>query len=267
MKDLKNSPIGIFDSGVGGLTVFKEIKKALPKEDIVYFGDTLRAPYGAKNKEELFKYACQIINFLKTKNVKLIIIACNTVSTNCYNELKNVFPQIPIFEIIGTGVLSALKKVDAKKIGVIATESTVKTKQYEIKIKNAFKGVEVYERACPFLVPLIERGLLKSPLTFDMVKYYLKDFKNIDTLILGCTHYPFLQNMIEDILGKDIKIINPADEIAYNIKSFILENNINNGKGGKYNLFVSKKNPSFDKICENLLKKIYISEKINIKYY
>ncbi|MDE6182533.1 MAG: glutamate racemase [Eubacteriales bacterium] len=194
MKIFDKRPIGIFDSGVGGLTVVKEVIKALPEENIVYFGDTARVPYGSKSKETVFNFSCQIIRFLKEQNVKCIIIACNTVSSNCYEDLKKEFPNIPIIEVVNAGVNSAIKTTKSSKIGIIGTEATVKSNQYKLKIQEKLKNAQVFSKACPLFVPLAEEGWFENNITIDISKIYLEELikNNIDTLILGCTHYPLL---------------------------------------------------------------------------
>lgn len=260
--------IGIFDSGVGGLTVAKQVINMLPKENIIYFGDTARVPYGSKSRELVYKFSCQIIRFLKEKNVKAIIIACNTVSASCYEQLIKEFPDIPILEIIECGVLSAINTTKNNNIAVIGTESTIKSEKYQNKIKSALSYANVYSKACPLFVPLAEEGMLDDDITIDIAKLYLKDFedKNIDSIILGCTHYPLLENAIKKVLG-DVYIINPAFETAIKIKKFLEENNIQNMIGGKHKFYISDKNDKFDLICSIVLGEKQKAEKINIEYY
>lgn len=269
---MKNdNPIGIFDSGVGGLTVVKEVIKALPNENIIYFGDTARVPYGSKSKETVFKFSCQIINFLKTKNVKAIIIACNTVSSNCYEDLKKHFPDIPILEVVNPGVFSAIKVSKNFKIGIIGTEGTIKSGQYEFKIKQKINNSQVFSKACPLFVPLAEEGWFENDITVNIANVYLKNLikNNIDTLVLGCTHYPLLKNSIKKVLGEKINIIDPAFETALSMKKFLIENNLNNTSNNKiyHKFFVSDKNEKFDFICSLLLNKNYSAQKINIENY
>lgn len=269
MEDITKRPIGIFDSGVGGLTVVKEILKELPKEDIVYFGDTARVPYGSKSKEVVYNFSCQIINFLLEKNVKMIIIACNTVSSNCYEELRQKFPNIPIIEVLGQGVNSAISYTKNKKIGVIGTEATIKSGRYEQKIKENLKEAKVYSRACPLFVPIVEEGCLNDNISYWVSKKYIEDFKefDIDTLILGCTHYPLLKDSISNFVGENINIINPAIPTALTVKKYLIENNIKNLYGGKCEFFVSDKNDKFDFISSMILNKECNAEKINIEKY
>lgn len=269
MNNIDERAIGIFDSGVGGLTVVKQVIDVLPTENIIYFGDTARVPYGSKSKESVYKFSCQIINFLIEKNVKAIIIACNTVSSNCYEDLKSKFSNIPIIEVLEAGVSSALKITKNKKIGVIGTEATINSNEYEKKIKNRLQDAQVYSKACPLFVPLAEEGFLENDITIDVAKIYLDDFNknNIDSIILGCTHYPLLKNSIKKVLGVNISIIDPAFETALKIKQYLIDNNMTNNNGGKYKFYVSDKNNKFDFICSLVLGKTQNAEKVNIEKY
>nr|WP_317359912.1 glutamate racemase [uncultured Tyzzerella sp.] len=269
MININENPIGIFDSGVGGLTVVKEVINVLPKENIIYFGDTARVPYGSKSKELVYKFSCQIIKFLKEKNVKSIIIACNTVSSNCYEDLKKQFNDIPIIEVLQPGVKSAIQVTKNGKIGVIGTEATIRSGQYEKKLKEALKDAQVYSKSCPLFVPLAEEGFLDDKITLDVATKYLKDLKdyNIDSLILGCTHYPLLKNTIKKVLGDNVNIVDPAFETALKMKKYLLDNNMYNTNGGDHNFYVSDKNDKFDFICSLILKQNYIAKKVSIENY
>ena len=269
MISIDERPIGIFDSGVGGLTVVKEVINVLPKENIIYFGDTARVPYGSKSRELVYKFSCQIIKFLKEKNVKAIIIACNTVSSNCYEDLKKEFSDIPIIEVLKPGVTSALKVTKNKKIGVIGTEATIRSGQYERKLKEALEGVEVYSKPCPLFVPLAEEGVIDSKITIDVAKIYLQDLirYKIDSLILGCTHYPLLKNSIKKVMGDNVNIVDPAFETAIKMKKYLKDNNMYNIKGGNHKFYVSDKNDKFDFICSLVLKENHTAEEVSIEKY
>lgn len=269
MSNTDKRPIGIFDSGVGGLTVVKEVIQVLPKEDIIYFGDTARVPYGSKSKELVYKFSCQIIRFLKEKNVKAIIIACNTVSSNCYEDLKKEFFDIPIIEVLEPGVKSAIKVTKNNKVGVIGTEATIRSGKYERKLKENIKDIKVYSKSCPLFVPLAEEGFLQDKITVDVAEKYLKDLKNynIDSLILGCTHYPLLKESIKKVMGDKVKIVNPAFETALKMKNYLQQNNLENKSGGSHKFYVSDKNDKFDFICSLVLKENHIAEKVSIENY
>ncbi|SNX53028.1 glutamate racemase [Thermoanaerobacterium sp. RBIITD] len=260
-------PIGVFDSGVGGLTVLKRLKEILPNEDYIYFGDTKRVPYGDKSQDEIKKYARQIINFMKEKNVKVIVIACNTT---CASIDKNDYDEI-LFDVLEAGSKSASAVTRNKKIGVIATTRTIESKSYEKNIKSINKNIVVYGRACPEFVPLVESGLAESADAFDKAKEYLKDLnmKGIDTLILGCTHYPILLKAIESAVNKDTEIIDPAIRLSIEVKNY-LENNdmLSTSTIGHTEYFVSSNKENFIKTAKMLLNEdINIVNRIDIEKY
>lgn len=268
MNDVDNRPIGIFDSGVGGLTVVKEVIKIMPEENIIYFGDTARVPYGSKSKELVYKFSCQIIRFLKQQNVKAIIIACNTVSSNCYDELIKQFHDIPIIEVISSGVTSAINTTKNNRIGVIGTEATIRSGKYAKSISDIVKA-HVFSKSCPLFVPLAEEGFLDKKITMDIAKIYLEEFNNqlIDTLILGCTHYPLLIPSIEKVINENIIIVNPALETAKKMQLFLKENNLQNKGIGTYKFFVSDYSEKFQSICSMLIGCDYNSTEIDIEKF
>ena len=220
---MKNKPIGIFDSGVGGLTVVKQIFKRLPNEEIVYLGDTARVPYGTKSPETIKRFAVENADFLMKFKVKLIVVACNTVSSTSLDILREKF-SIPIVGVIKPGAEKAVQITRNNKIGIIGTYTTVKSKAYEKEIKHFSKDVEVVSKACPLFVPLVEEGWLKEEITFSIVKKYLKPLmaKKIDTLILGCTHYPLLKSVISKVIGKEVKIIDSASSVADEVHNILM---------------------------------------------
>jgi glutamate racemase len=199
---MKNKPIGIFDSGVGGLTVVKQIFRRLPNEEIVYLGDTARVPYGTKSPETIKRFAVENADFLMKFKVKLIVVACNTVSSTSMDILREKF-SIPIVGVIKPGAEKAVQITRNNKVGIIGTYTTVKSKAYEKEIRHFSRDVETVSKACPLFVPLVEEGWLKEEITFSIVKKYLKPLmaKKIDTLILGCTHYPLLKSVISKVIG------------------------------------------------------------------
>jgi len=191
------NPIGIFDSGVGGLTVLKEISKLISTENIVYLGDTARVPYGIRSAETVVKYSIECADFLFKKQIKMLVVACNTSSSVSLHVLRERFP-IPVIGVIEPGVRAALKVTKNGKIGIIGTEATVQSESYAKKIKSLNPNIEVISIACPLFVPLVEDGILEGTIAELVVERYLKDMKNsgIDTLILGCTHYPLLKKKL-----------------------------------------------------------------------
>ena len=184
--------IGIFDSGVGGLTVVKEIFKYLPEDQIIYFGDTARLPYGTKGADFVKKYSEKITEWLLKRGAKIVIVACNTSSAWAADSLKNEFKTTPIFEMINPAITEALKTTKNKKIGIIGTPGTIRSGVYQKKFKKADSSLEIFSQACPLFVPLVEEGLIDDKITVEIIKKYLDPLKEkgIDTLILGCTHYP-----------------------------------------------------------------------------
>jgi len=251
--------IGIFDSGVGGLTVVREFFKRLPEYKIVYFGDTARTPYGNKSKEAITKYAEEDANFLLNKGAKIIIIACNTVSVVATDFLKKKI-KAPVFEVITPAVAEAIKLTARKKIGIIGTRATIQSKVYENLIKKDSPETKVISQACPLLVPLVEEGWLDDSETKRIVKRYLQPLKNsqIDTLILGCTHYPTLKEIICHRAGKKVKIVDSAEEIVKDLEIFLKNNKeIEKSleKGSDHKFYVSDITPQLPKIAEKLLGK------------
>lgn len=241
----KNMPIGVFDSGVGGLTVAREIMRHLPNEDIVYFGDTARVPYGNKSEEVILHYSRQIVRFLQTKNVKAIVIACNTASAIALEVLQKEI-DIPILGVVIPGSRVAVETTENKKIGVIGTEATIKSGMYAKLMKERDPEVTVIGKACPLFVPLVEEGFIDHNVTREVIDFYLKEMKDsqIDTLILGCTHYPLLRSIIQQYMGEKIKLVNPAYETAMDLKRLLKEQNMEHdqleeGKEAEYAFYSS----------------------------
>lgn len=219
---MDNRPIGIFDSGLGGLTVLQEFLEQLPNEDYIYFGDNARVPYGSKSKETIIEYSREIINFLISKNVKMIVIACGTASANAFEILKDEF-QTPIFSIIEP----TAKKIIEKNVGVIATKSTIQSNAWENTINKYNPDCQLFSKACPLFVPIVEEHLVNTEISKLAIQMYLKDFYNlpIETLILGCTHYPILMKEIKDFLPTHINLINANIAIVQEVKEFLKKNN------------------------------------------
>ena len=193
MKNKKMAPIGVFDSGVGGLTVAREISRQLPYENIVYFGDTARVPYGSKSQNTIIRFSEQIIRFLRTKQVKAIVIACNTASALALDAVKDEF-DLPIIGVVIPGARAAVEATTNGKVGVVGTEATVQSGMYTKVIQGMNPKIEVIEKACPLFVPLVEEGFKEHIVTKQIIEYYLESMRNtdIDAMILGCAHYPLL---------------------------------------------------------------------------
>lgn len=229
----KSAPVGVFDSGVGGLTVAREIVRQLPDENIVYFGDTARVPYGSKSKENIIRFSEQIIRFLMTKEVKAIVIACNTASALALDAVREKF-DIPILGVVVPGARAAAETTQNKKVGVIATNATVQSKMYTKVIREMNPEIEVIEKACPLFVPLVEEGFKDHRVTGEIIDYYLNSMKymDIDTLIMGCTHYPLLRSRIRKYMGEKIQVVNPAYETALDLKNLLeSQDMLNDGTG------------------------------------
>ncbi len=236
---IKSGPIGVFDSGIGGLTVVKEIINILPNEKIIYLGDTARVPYGNRSKEAIEKFALEMVNFLLKKKVKILVVACNTISATCLDAIKKKSP-VPVIGVIEGTVEEAAK--EAKTIGVIGTSATISSGVYTKTIKELNPQVIVYSQACPLFVPLAEEGLINYKATELIARKYLEKFKNkkIDTLILGCTHYPILKKIIQKTVGKKVKLIDSAKPTAKKLKQILIEKDlINKGKKQESEFYVT----------------------------
>lgn len=209
-------PIGVFDSGVGGLTVALELMRQLPKEELIYVGDTLRCPYGSRPEEEVKQFAFELVQFLLKKNVKMIVVACNTATAFALEDLKKQL-DIPIIGVIQPGARAAIKNTKNERIGIIGTEGTVRSEAYPKALKQINQHLHVTSLACPKFVPMVEKGITDGPKARQVVEESLVPLKkqsNIDTLVLGCTHYPLLQNVIQDVMGEHVKIISSGEETA-----------------------------------------------------
>lgn len=269
-----SAPIGIFDSGVGGLTVAREVMRNIPLERIVYFGDTARVPYGSKSKETIVRYSRQIIRFLMTQGVKAIVVACNTASAFALEEVKKEI-EIPIIGVVQPGAKVACAATRNKKIGVIGTEGTVRSQIYTKVIQEWDPKIEVIGKACPLFVPLVEEGWLKDPVTDEVAYRYLKEIKekNIDTLILGCTHYPLLRSIVQKVMGENVTLVNPAYETALELKNLLYQHKLENrGDGGekelKYQFFVSDAADKFKQFANSILPyDIETTKQINIEEF
>ncbi len=251
-------PIGIFDSGVGGLTVAREIHKLLPGEDIVYFGDTARVPYGTKSRETITKFSVENVEFLMKKDVKLVVVACNTASSVSLDFLKRCF-RVPIIGVIVPGAKAAVRSTISKRVGVIGTNATIASRSYEKAIKKFDPGILVAAAGCPLFVPLVEEGWLKGSVTGEIASVYLAPLKaaRIDTLIMGCTHYPLLRKVIQGVMGRNVILIDSAKEVAREAEMTLASAgalNSHSRRGGQ-NFFVSDEPSGFLRVAERFLKR------------
>ena len=271
MKNKKMAPIGVFDSGVGGLTVAREISRQLPYENIVYFGDTARVPYGSKSQNTIIRFSEQIIRFLRTKQVKAIVIACNTASALALDAVKDEF-DLPIIGVVIPGARAAVEATTNGKVGVVGTEATVQSGMYTKVIQGMNPKIEVIEKACPLFVPLVEEGFKEHIVTKQIIEYYLESMRNtdIDAMILGCTHYPLLRSKIREYMGDRIQIVNPAYETAMDLKKVLEERGISRGVNefNKYEFYVSDAAEKFKQFANSVLPyDVGTIRQINIEDY
>jgi glutamate racemase len=223
----KNAPIGVFDSGIGGLTVVREIMRQLPHEDIIYFGDTARVPYGPKSPETVTRYAHEITSFLRDQGVKNVVVACNTATAHAVESLRDHF-DVPITGVIEPGARAAVRASTARRIAVVGTQGTVSSGAYERAIHALDYDVEVTARACPLFVPFVEEGWLDHPAIDLVAQDYLAPLTSIgiDTMVLGCTHYPLIKNVIARAVGPDIRLIDSAAETAGEVARLLDEHDL-----------------------------------------
>ncbi|MDI6758384.1 MAG: glutamate racemase [Candidatus Omnitrophota bacterium] len=248
-------PIGVFDSGVGGLTVVKELINQLPYEDIIYFGDTARVPYGIKSKETVIRFSIENILFLLKQDVKLVCVACNTASSQAIPAIRNHF-RIPIIGVISPGVREAVYATQNKRIGIIGTKGTIKSCAYELEIKQLDPKIRVTVAACPLFVPFVEEGWLRGEVVRTVASLYLKPLKDakVDTIILGCTHYPLLKPLIRQVMGDNITLIDSAKQVAVEIKKILaVEGTLNKGRKGKQKFYVSDNPEWFSNLAKRFL--------------
>ncbi len=267
---MDNRPIGIFDSGVGGLTVVKEIVKVLPQEDIVYFGDTARLPYGSKSKETVTRFSAQDVRFLLSKNVKAIVIACNTASSNSLESLRQMF-DVPLFGVVLPGVQEAIAATKNGKIGIIGTAATIRSGAYARLIQEQRPDMQVFSKACPLFVPLAEEGFVQNTIAQLTAKEYLGELteKGIDALVLGCTHYPLLKRCIGETVGESVRLVDPARATAMQLKDFLQQKDALHAptQEGKRSFYCSDDAANFSALCERALKQSYTPRIIDIESY
>lgn len=256
---ITDAPIGVFDSGVGGLTVVREIIRQIPNERIVYFGDTARLPYGNKSKETIIRYARQIVAFLKSEGVKAIVVACNTASAFALEAIKDEL-DIPIIGVVKPGAKTAVEVTKNKKIGIIGTEGTINSGLYTQLIKEWDPTIEVVGKACPLFVSLVEEGWLHDEITDMITARYLQTLKeaDVDTLVLGCTHYPLLRSAVGKVMGEAVTLVNPAYETALELKRLLARERLANVKdidspSLMYRFYVSDAAEKFKNFANSIL--------------
>lgn len=271
----KEAPIGVFDSGIGGLTVVREIMRQMPNERIIYFGDTARLPYGSKSKETVTRFSRQIVRFLESYQVKTIVAACNTASAYALDEIEKE-SDIPMIGVVRPGARAASEVTRNGKIGVIGTQATISSHIYSQYIQEFLnKDVKIYGKACPLFVPLVEEGLLQDPVTDEIARRYLSELidSDIDTLILGCTHYPLIRSTVGRIMGENVTLVNPAYETARELKKMLTETDMLNEEEPKlgdnrYQFYVSDMAEKFKQFANSIIKYGILSAKtVNIEDY
>ncbi len=254
---MDNRPIGIFDSGLGGLTCLKKVMEIMPGEDLIYFGDIGRVPYGTKSKEIIQKYARQDIRFLETFNIKFVIIACGTASSAALPMIQDEF-DMEIAGVLTPTCIRAAELTKNHKIGVIGTPGTIKSGKYLRKLKEINPEIEVYSKACPMFVPLVENGYTSGEVVRIISEEYLTPLKNagVDTLILGCTHYPILINAIQDIMGSNVKLVNAGAETAVYAKKRLADSGLLcSRERGSVQFYVSDSTEGFSELAGMFLEK------------
>ncbi len=262
--------IGVFDSGLGGLTNVKELLRLLPGENIVYFGDTGRVPYGSRSNETIIKYTLQDIRFLKSFPLKMVIIACGTVSSIALDAAKSQV-DVPVVGVVEPSIKKAISLTKNGKIGIIGTEGTIKSGSYGNKILKENGNYKVFEKACPLFVPLVENGYIDNEATKIIARDYLLPLKasGIDTLILGCTHYPLLTDVVKEIMGEEVALVSPGVETAHFAREYLSENGLLNtsGKNGETRYYVSDSVDKFSCLASKFLGTVIEDEvkKINIE--
>jgi len=264
---MENQPIGIFDSGIGGLTIAYALKNKLPNESFIYFGDTKHLPYGEKSHEAIKNYSLQIALFLKSKKCKAIVIACNSASASAYSFIKDHIKDIPIYNAIDPLVNFISCNYKGKKLGIIGTKATINSNIYEDKINKQSKGLKVFSLETPLLAPMIEEGFINHEISATILKKYLnnKKLQNIDTLILGCTHYPLIKKEIEKFYKGNVKVLDSAEIISDFITLQLQNSNLINTNGErKYHFVVSNYTRSFEKSAFYFFKENIKLEEIDI---
>jgi glutamate racemase len=253
---LRDKGIGIFDSGVGGLTVLREIRKMLPHEDIFYLGDTARVPYGNRSRNTIIKYSVQNTHFLIEMGIKVLVVACNTSSSVAINALRHKFPQLPIIGVIEPGSEQANGATKSGRVGVIGTRATIGSGSYRSALHRFDRGIKVFQQACPLFVPVVEESMHRTRFAHDIARHYLQSFKkhNIDTLILGCTHYPLLSPVIQRVVGSKVKLINSGQAVALKTREYLSKLDLLKTQGkGNIHFFVTDTPLQFKKIGRLLL--------------
>ncbi len=253
---MKKKAIGIFDSGLGGLTILRALRRSLPCEDLIYFGDTANVPYGSKSKQTVTRFSLDIARFLESQHVKMIVVACNTASALALSELRKTC-HVPVIGVIEPGAQKAAASTKNGRIAVLGTEATVKSNAYPKAILKQLPNAKIIQQACPLFVPLVEENWAAKPATRLVAETYLAAVQraHADTVILGCTHYPVLKKMIGSVLGPQVKLVDSADTLAHAAQTFLREHHQNETAGrGKLTVYASDDPARFKRLAAYLLK-------------
>lgn len=251
---MNNAPIGIFDSGLGGLTILKALQKTLPAERLIYFGDTANVPYGSKSRETVTRFSRDIAQFLEQKGVKLIIVACNTASALALTRLRKTC-RVPVLGVIEPGAQKAVRSSRGGRIAVLGTEATVKSGAYRQQILKLAPHAKVSQVPCPLFVPLVEEGWSKNPVTRLIAAQYLKPLAKTqaDTVILGCTHYPVLKPVIANVLGKQVQLVDSAQTLAQEVKNYLISHDEQAQGRGSLTIYASDAPERFKHLAKHIL--------------
>ncbi|MGB9715851.1 MAG: glutamate racemase [Thermodesulfovibrionales bacterium] len=265
----KDRPIGVFDSGIGGLTVLKEITKEMPNESTIYLGDTARVPYGIRSPETVTRYSLENTRFLSSKDIKLLVVACNTASSVSLESIKKSI-SVPIVGVIEPGAKAAVRNTKNKRVGVIGTEATIRSNSYAKLIKSLDRDIEVFQLPCPLFVPIVEEGWTEGEIAIMIAEKYLKNIKDkyIDTLVLGCTHYPLLKGVISKVMGEDVILIDSAVEVAKESREILEASDLRNDRqeDGLMEFYVTDSPERFLKVGELFLgKRINNIDMVNLQ--
>ena len=249
---MEKQPIGIFDSGLGGLTILKALRRQLPHEDFIYFGDTANVPYGSKSKQTVTRFSVAIARFLETQHVKLIVVACNTASALALNELRRQC-KTPILGVIDPGAQVAVNTTQNRRIAILGTEATIRSKAYEKAVRKKMPKARIFQQACPLFVPLVEENWANTPTAKQIAQIYLAPIKRsgADTVILGCTHYPILKKMLREVMGKNVRLVDPAQTTAHAVAGLLPVQK--SSKRGKLTVYASDDPARFKRLASRLL--------------
>ena len=267
---MDNRKIGVFDSGLGGLTVVREMQKLMPEESVVYFGDIARLPYGSKSKETITEFSHQIMRFLLKHDVKAVIIACGTASANDLEDLQQAY-DLPITGVVEPGAREAARTTKNGRIGITGTEATIRSGAYDRLLAGLDPQIKVYSKACPLFVPLVEEGWFKDDITRSVVQRYLAELKTqqVDTLVLGCTHYPLLKRLIGEEIGEEVILVNPSSSVVKEMKEYLFRHDMqSDAEQGEYEFYVSDSTEKFRQFGQQVLEIEDLTVKrINIEKY